>query len=607
MYWSSVFSVLALLAALPLPLASPTVPRWDDMSEKHSWASVPQKWEPYDTPPASSTINLHIALKPRRENALIDALYEVSDPDHPRYGVHLSKEQVAELVAPHPEALQSVHSWLAHNGVPSSSVSIMHGGSWLTVSSVPVAQANTLLDASYQLYRHTETDETIIRTIRYALPAHLHNYVENVAPTTYFSSPHALRKTSRMVFDGPILPNNNLGLRGVPVSPVLSGCAQSLFHFSHSTIVTPTVLRCLYNTDKYVPQATAKNQLGILGFLNETASQSDLTTFMRNYRPDAKQPTFSIVTVNNGTDDQNNPTEEGTLDVQYAVSITFPTPNIYYSTGGSPPFINDYQTINNTNEPYMDFLEFIMNQPRIPQTMSVSYGDDEQTVPEDYATTVCNQFARLGAMGVSVLFASGDFGVGNTTCLTNDGTNSTRFIPDFPSSCPYVTSVGGTIGANPEIAADFSGGGFSNYFPRPDYQNASVSEYLQNFRSIGSNSDLFTFFNASGRAYPDISAQAMNFQITRFGDDELIWGTSAATPTAAAIISLLNDFLIAKGKPPLGFLNPLIYSKGVSGFNDIIDGANPGCGTPGFIALKGWDPITGMGTPDFKKLQALVG
>jgi hypothetical protein len=84
MYWSSVFSVLALLAALPLPLASPTVPRWDDMSEKHSWASVPQKWEPYDTPPASSTINLHIALKPRRENALIDALYEVSDPDHPR-------------------------------------------------------------------------------------------------------------------------------------------------------------------------------------------------------------------------------------------------------------------------------------------------------------------------------------------------------------------------------------------------------------------------------------------------------------------------------------------------------------------------------------------
>src|SRR5712672_2299267 len=130
-------------------------------------------------------------------------------------------------------------------------------------------------------------------------------------------------------------------------------------------------------------------------------------------------------------------TTQGTLDVQYAVSITSPTPNIFYSIGGSPPFIKDYQTVNNTNEPYMDFLEFILKQPSIPQTMSVSYGDDEQTVPEDYARNVCNQFARLGAMGVSVLVASGDVGVGNATCLTNDGTNSKIFIPDFPTSCGF--------------------------------------------------------------------------------------------------------------------------------------------------------------------------
>src|SRR5712672_627912 len=119
---------------------------------------------------------------------------------------------------------------------------------------------------------------------------------------------------------------------------------------------------------------------------------------------------------------------------------------------------------------------------------------------------------------------------------------------NFMVSGPFVTSVGGTSGVNPEIAADFSGGGFSNYFARPDYQNASVSEYLRNFGSIGGNSDLFKFFkcvllaltltifrtchilSASGRAYPDISAQAMNFQITLLGDDELMHGTSAATP-----------------------------------------------------------------------------
>ena len=61
--------------------------------------------------------------------------------------------------------------------------------------------------------------------------------------------------------------------------------------------------------------------------------------------------------------------------------------------------------------------------------------------------------------------------------------------------------------------------------------------------------------------------------------------------TFAAVISLLNDFLIASGKPPLGFLNPFIYSTGVSGFNDITSGSNSGCGTNGFTAGTGWDPV----------------
>ncbi|KAN0116276.1 hypothetical protein V8E52_006101 [Russula decolorans] len=97
------------------------------------------------------------------------------------------------------------------------------------------------------------------------------------------------------------------------------------------------------------------------------------------------------------------------------------------------------------------------------------------------------------------------------------------------------------------------------------------------------------FILTTGRGYPDISAQALNLQIT-----------------AAGVISLLNDFLISKGKSPLGFLNPLIYSTAATGFNDITSGSNPGCGTSGFSAAKGWDPATGMGTPDFVKVQGIV-
>ena len=68
------------------------------------------------------------------------------------------------------------------------------------------------------------------------------------------------------------------------------------------------------------------------------------------------------------------------LDIQYTEGITFPTPNIYYSTGGSPPFNPDSNTPTNTNEPYLDWLNFVLAQSSIPQTFTTSYGDDEQTV-----------------------------------------------------------------------------------------------------------------------------------------------------------------------------------------------------------------------------------
>jgi hypothetical protein len=79
MHW---LSLLSVLAAAPIGLANPVAPRWDDVEVKHTWGSIPEKWEHHSQPHDSVTIDLRIALKPQRENALIDALYEVSDPDH---------------------------------------------------------------------------------------------------------------------------------------------------------------------------------------------------------------------------------------------------------------------------------------------------------------------------------------------------------------------------------------------------------------------------------------------------------------------------------------------------------------------------------------------
>jgi len=249
----------------------------------------------------------------------------------------------------------------------------------------------------------------------------------------------------------------------------------------------------------------------------------------------------------------------------------------------------------------LEWLNFITAQSSIPQTFTTSYGDDEQTVPPDYATSVCNLLAQLGVRGSSVIFSSGDFGVGNGDCKTNDGTDTIRFQPIFPATCPYVTGVGGTVGINPEQTVNFSSGGFSNYFPRPVYQEKAVSTFLGGLGNTYSG-----LYNASGRGFPDVAAQGLGFQVVIGGGTHSIGGTSASAPTFAAIVSLLNDYRFANGMSSLGFLNPMLYSVGVAGLNDIIGGNNPGCNTTGFTAVEGWDPATGLGTPDFVKLQDVV-
>lgn len=114
-----------------------------------------------------------------------------------------------------------------------------------------------------------------------------------------------------------------------------------------------------------------------------------------------------------------------------------------------------------------------------------------------------------------------------------------------------------------------------------------------------------------------------SFEIIITGLKALSGGTSAAAPVFAGIIGLLNDARLRAGKPALGFLNPFLYSKGLKALNDIVTGGSYGCGgidpqsdqeVPGALiipgahwnATKGWDPVTGLGTPDFQKLKDLV-
>jgi tripeptidyl-peptidase-1 len=90
-----------------------------------------------------------------------------------------------------------VSAWLGHLCIRSSFISTTHGGAWLTITDMLVYQANQLLGTSDQLYRNAKTNDTMIRTVDYALPAVLHTYIQAVAPTMYFDSKWMMRQTLR--------------------------------------------------------------------------------------------------------------------------------------------------------------------------------------------------------------------------------------------------------------------------------------------------------------------------------------------------------------------------------------------------------------------------
>ncbi|KAH9031571.1 subtilisin-like protein [Lactarius hengduanensis] len=491
------------------------------MHTKHRWNAIPGKWETIGQPPVGTTIDLSIALRPHREHALADAIHEVSNPKHPKYGAYLSKEQVAKLVAPHPSTLKLVETWLRHHGVSPSNVSTSHGGNWLTVTRVPVSTANELLGASYQLYRYAGTNETILRTVGYALPAALHAHVQTVAPTTYFGSPLTSQEIAR-------------------------GHGRAAAALSTRDVrVTPALLRSLYNSVTYQPAATERNRIGVTGF--------------HGHGYDPKKPGY-----------------EANLDMQYTQGIAWPTPHVFYSIGGlAEEFIPDSFIPVNNNEPYLGWLDTMIGSEDIPQTISTSYGGDEQTFPPDYATSV-------SARAVSaLLYASGDSGVGGGDCKKNDGSGVVQFQPVFPATC-----------TTPRGCSAFSSGGFSNVFKRPDYQTDAVLGFFQQLGNQHSG-----LYNASSRGFPDVSAQAARFAVVL--NNKAIRLTYRSV---AGIISLLNDYQLSNNRPVLGFLNPWLYGTASQGFKDITRGSNPGCGTGGFSAVPGWDPVTGLGTPDFERL-----
>ncbi|KZV93723.1 subtilisin-like protein [Exidia glandulosa HHB12029] len=560
-----VASLAAVGDASPTPLAKRMV-----LHDKRS--APPRGFVHVSEAHPDHVLNLRFHLKKSDRDGLQKKLYEVSTPGHPNYGKHLSKAELETYVRPKDETVTSVTAWLKLHGLEPSSYT--SAGDVLQVS-VPVQKANEMLGAQYHSYVHAQSGRTTTRTMSYSLPADIKEHVSTVDPTTAFMITPDIPSAA-------IVSRQRYNATSTSSAPSLNKRIDD----SCSQEITPTCIQQLYGIPSGSNGGSGKVTLAVGGFIDQYANHADLSTFLGGKRPDLNpQPDFGEVLLENGQNSQD-PSQvggEANLDVQFTVGLVANTAGVTFVSVGNGGDGNGFYNI----------IKDILAADTVPLVLSTSYGLGEEQMSPDLGNEMCDAYMQLGARGTSIIFSSGDSGVGSGDC--------TNFMPIFPSGCPYVTSVGATDGIIPETVAGFSSGGFSNIFPVPDFQKDAVQGYLN---SLGGTYQ--GLFNAGGRAFPDVAAQGTKIATVNAGQFGQTGGTSASAPIFASTIAFLNDELLAAGKNPLGWLNPFLYANG-GAFNDVTSGSNPGCNTNGFDAAQGWDPATGLGTPNYGALRSAAG
>jgi subtilase family serine protease len=317
---------------------------------------------------------------------------------------------------------------------------------------------------------------------------------------------------------------------------------------------------------------------------------------------------------------------ETSLDVEWVHSIA-PKANILNVT------TNVAETLGVQGFPAMMKAEKFIVDHHQATVISQSFASAEEAFNSTQSLlNLRDAFTDAAANGVTVLGSSGDGGSANPPKSPVGGNGASNFpfpTVEWPASDPLVTGVGGTyLCTNPvtgtgvdsadppttcqnnpgvrEIGWIDSGGGFSHVFAKPSYQN-----------TLPAGSTPIT----TGRGVPDVAYQASSqtgvlVYDTAPGDAVggvtcadgdpcsagwyVVGGTSASAPQFGALVAIA-DQIAGHG---LGLINPTLY-KLASGpnygtyFYDVTTGNNAADPTiPGFNATKGWDPVTGLGTPN---------
>ncbi|KAF7194030.1 Aorsin [Pseudocercospora fuligena] len=647
------------------------------LHEKRS-SSSSGAWKRSQRVDKNAIVPLRIGLKQHNLASGEERLLAISDSLSGEYGKYMSREEVDELFAPSHDTVSAVRAWLIDHGINETVVAHSDSKGWIAAN-IPAGDAESLLSSELYEYEHMSNGKIRMGCDQYHVPTHLTKHIDYITPGVKMSA--ILQKRDLSKGEG-WSPHHGRGPQPhpnptwhYPMPPAASGLPPELANCGVN--ITPPCWRALYG----LPVGHINDSVNTLGLYEQGDyfSQSDISKYFAMYSPNVPSNTSpQVVSVDGGeapvaASDPGN-SGESDIDLDIVISLVYSQSIIVYQVDDAN-YAPKEVAVDNTFNTFLDALDgsycnytaygITGNSPSIDPTypdsasngykgqlqcgaykptrvISASYGESEKDFPKNYVLCQCNEFMKLGLQGHTIFVSSSDYGVGNAPgdptasgCLSGNGQNQTIYNPDYPSGCPWITTVGATqlypnqtvLDKESAMQVDLwrpgrpnayhffaTAGGFSNYFSTASYQRSAVDEYFAkhdpghpyytvnaNATNIGAGGGIY---NRAGRGYPDVSANGAYMPVFINGTLGKFFGTSLASPIWASVITLVNQQRTIAGKGPVGFINPTLYANPWV-LNDIVNGSNPNCGSSGFKAVEGWDPTTGLGTPNYPKMLKL--
>jgi tripeptidyl-peptidase I len=437
--------------------------------EKRS--EVPAGWEKKHLLDRRAVLPVRIGLAQSNLDKAWEWLRGVSHPDSDSYGQHWSPKQVAEAFAPSTDAVDAVKAWLVSSGITEERIQHSAGLNWLEFDAT-VSEAEDLLNAKYHVYEHVN-GQPHVACDEYRIPTHLKEHIDLITPTVHFDARIFPGKEKRGLREREVIPGVFKGVGGPGSGSLPKGGWHPRPHKNLSSdlsmcdeYITPDCLRALYEFPVN-NQANPNNSYGIVEYTPQAYVPSDLDLFFKNFslRQIGERPILD--SIDGGFPQQTymnfSYNGESDLDLEYGMTLVYPQKVTLYQVGDlvEGASFNDfldaidgsYCTYEGGDDPTQDALypDPYAGGYKGPENcggyaatkvISTSYVYNEHDLTPFYEERQCNEYMKLGLMGVSVLYSSGDYGVAGNSgqCIAGPGLNASYtngsyglFNPSFPS------------------------------------------------------------------------------------------------------------------------------------------------------------------------------